>query len=191
MTPWLLAWWLKAHIGDGFAVDGAVDLDTLEDQVRMEINVAEAHDGAVGATGAMETDALGEDPGEAALKQAQTLVYGWPSVEQEATLPRNVGRFPKSFPLDFPTGIADLYDDRLWKVAPWEWAQHMLRYWTGHFVSKRREHRVVWAIVNTVLMHEAAGKGVAVHRSVMRRQGGSFGRELGVEAVRAAGDAAE
>jgi hypothetical protein len=119
----------------------------------------------------MEMDALGEDPGEAALKQAQTLVYGWPSVEQEATLPRNVGRFPKSFPVDFPMGIADLYDDRLWKVSPWEWAQHMLRYWTGHFVSKRREHRVVWAIVNTVLMHEAAGKGVAVHRSVMRRQG--------------------
>ena len=68
-------------------------------------------------------------------------------------------------------GIADLYDERPVPVSPAEWVQHMLRYFTGQFVSSRREHRVVWAMVNTVLLSEAAGKGVAVHRNVLRRQG--------------------
>ena len=171
MTPWLLAWWLKTHIGDGFAVDGDGDLDTLEDQVRMEINIADAHDGAVGATGAMEMEALGEDPGEAAVKQAQTLVYGWPSVEQEATLPRNVGRFPKSFPLDFPMGIADFWGARPRAVKSSEWVQHMLRLADGRCAQGLRGHRVVWAMVNTALIEEASGKGFAVHRNVMRRLG--------------------
>ena len=108
---------------------------------------------------------------QALLAQARSVVHGWPTVDTEPTAPRDVGRFPKSFPLEFPMGIADLYDSRPVPVTPAEWAQHLLRYWTGQFVSSAREHRVVWAMVNTVLLSEAAGKGAAVHRSVLRRQG--------------------
>ena len=68
-------------------------------------------------------------------------------------------------------GVPDLFDERTFKVSPAEWGQHLLRYHTGQFVDGFREHRVVWAIVNTVLMSEAKGKGHAVHRNVLRRQG--------------------
>ena len=68
-------------------------------------------------------------------------------------------------------GVADLHDSRTWTVSPAEWVQHILRLSTGQFVDSRREHRVIWAMVNTVLLSEAAGKGFAVHRSIMKRQG--------------------
>ena len=47
-----------------------------------------------------------------------------------------------------------------------------MRYHTGQFVHGLRGHRVLWAMVNTLLLREAAGKGYAVRRKVMRRQGG-------------------
>ena len=68
-------------------------------------------------------------------------------------------------------GIADLFDQRPVKVTPQEWAQHLLRYHTGQFVNGLRGHRVLWCIVNAVLLSEARGKGFAVQRNVMRRMG--------------------
>ena len=56
-------------------------------------------------------------------------------------------------------------------MSPAVWAQHLLRYHTGQFVHGNRGHRVVWAIMNAVLLSEARGKGYAVQRNVMRRMG--------------------
>ena len=81
-------------------------------------------------------------------------------------------------------GVADLYDERPRKVTTAEWVQHMLRYHHGQFVSGVRGHRVVWAMVNRMLLEEARGKGYAVQRNVMRREG--F-RQRGVEALTRAG----
>ena len=49
--------------------------------------------------------------------------------------------------------------------------QHLFRYRTGQFVNANRDHRFVWAAQNNALLEESAGKGHAVHRVVMRRQG--------------------
>ena len=75
-------------------------------------------------------------------------------------------------------GIADLYDSEgLLKVSPAEWVQHLLRYWTGHFVGGLRGQRVVWAMVNTLLLTEARSRGFGIYRNVMRRVG--YGLEGG------------
>ena len=76
----------------------------------------------------------------ALLAQAQSVVHAWPSVDTEPTAMRDVGGFPKAFPLEFPMGLADLYDSRTVPVTAAEWVQHLLRYWTGQFVSSRREN---------------------------------------------------
>ena len=44
-------------------------------------------------------------------------------------------------------------------VTAAEWMQHMIRYHTGQFVCGARGHRIVWAMVDTVLIGEASGKG--------------------------------
>ena len=68
-------------------------------------------------------------------------------------------------------GISDLNDTRIIPVSPAEWVQHLIRYHTGQFAQGSRGHRVVWAMVNTVLIGEASGKGFAVHRNLLRREG--------------------
>ena len=50
--------------------------------------------------------------------------------------------------------------------------QHLLRLLSGRVVNGLRGHRLVWALVNSVLVGEAAGKGFVVHRNVMKRLGG-------------------
>ena len=114
----------------------------------------------------------GADPEEESMDIARSIAYGWPSVDREPTGVRQGARFVKAFPLKFPMGIGDLHEERIWKVSGPEWLQHLLRFWTGHFVDGQDCHRCVWAMVNSVLMAEAAGKGFAVHRNVMRRLGG-------------------
>ena len=76
----------------------------------------------------------------------------------------------RAFPLEFPMGLADPCDpDRPRDVSRKEHVQHLLRYRTGHFVEGRRGHRVIWTLVNSELINEAAGKGFAVHSCVMKR----------------------
>ena len=110
------------------------------------------------------------------LRTAERLAYGWPSRSDEATLPRQPGRFPKAFPLEFPMGIGGLHDEQVlqgaFQVSPAEHVQHLLRLMSGRVVNGLRGHRLVWALVNSVLAGEAAGKGFVVHRNVMRRLGG-------------------
>ena len=86
----------------------------------------------------------------------------------------------RSFPLQFMMGEGDLYDStRPIPVTAPEWAQHMLRYARGTLVKDLQGQRVVWAIVNHVLLQEARGKGFVVHQNVMRRIGNVGGRVVG------------
>ena len=87
---------------------------------------------------------------EEALRTAERLVYGWPSRDADPTGARSLGRFVKSFPLDFPMGIGDLYEERPRQVSAQVWVQHLLRYHTGHFVGGVRGQRVLWAMVNVL-----------------------------------------
>ncbi len=78
----------------------------------------------------------------------------------------------KSHPRDFPMGVGDLYDlDRPRKVSVAEVVQHLLRYRDGRFVRGWKGQRVVWAVVNVLLLSEARQRGYAVYRSVRRRIG--------------------
>src|SRR5665648_148413 len=87
---------------------------------------------------------------------------------------REVGRFEKSHPLEFPMGIGGLYDDMRHedrRPSARVWAQHLLRLWGGWCVHGLRGHRLVWAIVNTVLLEETRGKGFAVQKAARKRLG--------------------
>ena len=78
---------------------------------------------------------------------------------------RDDGRFVKAFPVEFPMGVADLRQPRLrsdFSVA--EWVQHIFRYYTGHFLSSVRGHRVLWALFNTALQELGQQKGAIVHK---------------------------
>ena len=68
-------------------------------------------------------------------------------------------------------GVADLFEERPRKVSPEAWVQHLLRYETGHFVGGARGQRVLWAMVNTLLLSEARARGFGIYRNVMRRVG--------------------
>ena len=68
-------------------------------------------------------------------------------------------------------GIGDAHDPRPREVTQHEHAQHMLRLYNGQCVAGARQHRLVWALVNSVLLEESAGRGHAVHRVLLRRMG--------------------
>ena len=99
------------------------------------------------------------------------MVFGWPSRDAEPVFLKTPGRFVRCFPLEFPMGVADLYDPRPRPVSVDEYVQHLLRYRGGQFVNGERGHRVLWALVNTALVHEMSGKGYVVHKMFMRRVG--------------------
>ena len=154
------------------------DVDALMDEVLLELQVVASLPAGFDDQGCMEEPINYGDEDAEVLRTAERLVYGWPSKQADPTGAVTEGRFVKSFPLDFPMGIADLYDnERLLKVSPAEWVQHLLRYWTGHFVGGLRGQRVVWAMVNTLLLTEARSRGFGIYRNVMRRVG--YGLEGG------------
>ena len=68
-------------------------------------------------------------------------------------------------------GIGDLYEERPEKVSVEDWVQHLIRYRTGHFVGGARGQRVLWAMVNTLLLTEARRRGFPIYRNVVRRVG--------------------
>lgn len=49
--------------------------------------------------------------------------------------------------------------------------QHLLRYWSGQFVGGERGQRVLWAMVNNLLLSEARSRGFGIYRNVMKRLG--------------------
>ena len=71
-------------------------------------------------------------------------------------------RFVKSFPLEFPMGIGDLFEERPRNGSPEAWVQHLLRYWSGQFVGGERGQRVLWAMVNNLLLSEARSRGFGI-----------------------------
>ena len=117
------------------------------------------------------------DEEEVALRIAERLVYGWPNKNEEPTGASSRGRLAKSFPLKFPMCIGDLFEERPRKVSPEAWVQHLLRYWNGQFVGGERGQRVLWAMVNNLLLSEARARGFGIYRNVMKRVG--FGLQGG------------
>ena len=95
----------------------------------------------------------------------ETVVYPWPEIKAAPTPERADGRFAKAFPLTFPTGDGDLYQERTRSdFSVEDWAQHVLRFYDGRALSSLRGHRVIWAIFNTVLRHAAEKQGNLFHK---------------------------
>ena len=127
--------WLEEKMDNGQGADIAKEV--LVDEVMHELFIAESQRGG-GDTddrGAIREDLHRPDEEEDALRMAERLVYGWPNRNEEPTGACSRGRFVRAFPLEFPMGIADLYDERPVPVCPAEWVQHMLRYFTASLLA--------------------------------------------------------
>ena len=85
-------------------------------------------------------------------------------------------------------GIGDLFEERPRKVSPEAWVQHLLRYWSGQFVGGERGQRVLWAMVNNLLLSEVRSRGFQIYRNVMKRVGFDLqgGRDLTKRELRTA-----
>ena len=104
--------------------------------------------------------------GDTLQNEVSQEVYPWPQIEKNPTPRFEEGRFVKSFPLQFPMGVGDLYQSGLRDdFSATKWAQHKLRYKDGWFVNGRHGHRVTWAIFNETLLEIAKAKGRAYHKS--------------------------
>ena len=162
--------WLQDELGG--EVLGIEHGTHLLEQLIFEFGVVEDLKPGVQESGSMEEAVDRADEDEQAKSLAEHLVYGWPNKAVDPVTVRDAGRFVKSHPLDFPMGVGDLYDpDRPRKVSVLEWVQHLLRYRDGRFVRGLRGQRVLWAMVNELLLSEARQRGYAVYRSVRRRIG--------------------
>ena len=166
--------WLQVRLGYGMGcAETDVASELVTDAIMHEMTIAAWFKGGGGGSDmgcvSENVDVVGEE--EEALRTAERLVYGWPSRNDDPTGAHGRGRFVKAFPLDFPMGIGDLYEERPRKVAPEVWVQHLLRYETGHFVGGERGQRVLWAMVNTLLLSEARARGFGIYRNVVRRVG--------------------
>ncbi len=173
----LASWLRKQGCLDG-AEGAEAEEGVLEDDLFLEFSVVSEHMGLDRdrlSSGGLEAPPEGRDAEAEVADLANQLLYGWPTVDRDPTGMRAPGRFPKAFPLEFPMGIGDLWDFRHRPVTAAEWVQHLLRYCTGQFVSGLRGRRLVWALVNTVLLQEVAGKGYVVQRLALRRLGGVLG----------------
>ena len=167
-----LTQWLQTYMGSGLGE--GLSVEAIEDDVMLELNIASRYkDSGAGDEdrGCVREDVDDVDVEEEALRTAERLVYGWPSSDADPTRACSLGRFVKAFPLDFPMGIGDLYEDRPRAVTPEVWVQHLLRYKSGHFVGGLRGQRVLWAMVNTLLLSEARRRGFGIYRNVIRRVG--------------------
>ena len=147
---------------------GAAKEEDFPERVLAELVCASHMFGDGGSSGVLESGRTALMDDEDAQRSAQQLAFGWPSRSDEPTGARALGRLPKSFPLKFPMGIGGLDDERPRAVSPQEHAQHLLRMewtWGPH------GDRLVWALVNGLLVRQASGKGFLVHRIMMRRLG--------------------
>ena len=169
-----MMWWLQEHVPEDELQKGLnLSEEELLDELRFEIVIAGSGKASAQGTdtGCVREEVGAEDEEAEAMRTAEKLVYGWPSKAADPTGARSIGRFVKAFPLEFPMGIGDLYEDRPRKVSPQVWVQHLLRYRTGQFVGGSRGQRVLWAMVNMLLLEEARGKGFGIYRNVVRRVG--------------------
>ena len=169
LTVSALVKWLQVRMGDGLRL--GISPELVFDDVIHELEIARRLKGLDDDKACIREPENERDVEEDALRTAERLVYGWPSREADPTGAYSYGRFAKAFPLDFPMGIGDLHEERPRKVSPEVWVQHLLRYRTGHFAGGPRKQRVLWALVNVLLLSEARGRGYAIFRNVVRRTG--------------------
>ena len=170
--------WCREVVSPRFGGDELETLEELADFLRVELRVVQEHffDGRSAAV--MEEMPDGVDVDVAAVKAAEKVVFGFPGQDDAPTAFAAVGRLERAHALEFPMGIGGLFDDaRPRGVSPRIWAQHLLRLWGGWCVHGVRGHRLVWAVVNTVLLQEARGKGYIVQKTALRRLGGRMGSE--------------
>ena len=94
-------------------------------------------------------------------------VYPWPEIKATPTGYREDGRFAKSFPLEFPFGVGDLYQPRIRNdFSTVDWAQRQFQYYDGRCISSLRGNRLTWAIFNEALRETSHSTGCLVHRNV-------------------------
>lgn len=176
-----LATWCKMTI-EGFGGDDFKTIDDLAEYMQMEFRMASEQHARNTSVGGMDDGAAEGDVDVERRTLAEAIAgvsggkvnFGWHGVADEPSGMRDVGRFEKAYPLEFPLGIGGLYDDRRHptrRPSARVWAQHMLRLWGGWCIHGVRGHRLVWAIVNTVLLEETRGKGFAVQKAALRRLG--------------------
>ena len=161
--------WLQNEIGDALGFESGQHLFS---QLTTEMEIVEHRSFSLHESGGMLEPVDDADEEQQAQSYAENLVFGWPSKSTDPVTLRDAGRFVKAHPLDFPMGVGDLHDpDRPRKVSVPEWVQHLLRYRDGRFVAGGRGQRVLWSMVNELLLHEARQRGYAVYRNVKRRIG--------------------
>ena len=116
----------------------------------------------------MEVRHDGRDPAGELESALRNVAFGWPVIDKTAVGAGEEGRFVRSHPLQLPMGEGDLYDStRPFPVSAPEWSQHLLRHARGLVVRDLHGQRLVWAIVNHVLLQESRGKGFVVHQNVI------------------------
>ena len=138
--------WLQGHMGAGLGFADVESDEIVADQLVHELSIAAELMQIWDDRGCMEEPVDKGDHDEQAVGTAERLVYGWPSKDAEPTNVMSPGRFVKSFPLDFPMGVGDLYQERPHKVSVEEWVQHLLRYRISHFVGGPHKQRVLWVL---------------------------------------------
>ena len=176
VTPELVVEWLQdeSRMGAAFSVPGEPDPLVVVDQLWLELNMISSFLEQVDDTGVLERPPEVQGVEEQTRQVLEAVVHGYPGQAAEPTGPRRPGRLVRAFPLKFPMGTADPYDEeRPREITLKDYVRHLLRYWTGHFVDGRDGHRVIWALVNSELVREAAGKGYAVHSVLMKRLRGT------------------
>ena len=101
--------------------------ENLREQLAFEIGLVDDLQLGVEERGCMDEDVDRADEEDEAKSLAEHVVYGWPSKAADSVTVRDVGRFVKAHPLDFPMGVGDLYDlDRPRNVRFSEWVQHLM-----------------------------------------------------------------
>ena len=109
----------------------------------------------------------GERSVESELTERITdVVHPWPQIQQTPTGYREDGRFAKSFPLELPFGVGDLYQPRVRSdCSTLDWAQRQLQYYDGRCISSRRGNRFTWAIFNEALRETSHHTGRLVFKN--------------------------
>ena len=174
-----LARWCVATI-DGFGGEEFEEAGAVAEYMRLEFRIMYEQRAKPMSAGGMEDGAREVDVDVERREIAEAVAgvakmnFGWHGISDEPSGVQDVGRFEKAYPLEFPMGIGGLYDDmrhELRRPTARQWAQHLLRLWGGWCVHGLRGHRLVWAIVNTVLLQETRGKSYIVQKAALRRLG--------------------
>ena len=139
--------------------------DTLLSQILFELDAVRSYVDAWGSTATMSSIAppsIGECVGQE--KGFDSIM--WPSISETPAKFDEIGKFVKSFPLEFPMGLGDYYQSHLRSDFNMrDWLQHKIRYYDGRFVSSNRAHRIIWAMFNQALMDDASRASAIFHKA--------------------------